>query len=227
MTIIELGTIILLAVATAYGTWRLLRRHRMRETNAGRDPRSASFASAAASTLLAMKVDPLVGAETVIYLPVGDGLYMSRTSSTKARSWRRTLTDWLHRGAIVNVIVTIPNEAARDAWQRMEKDFPDRFHYYELDRNRAPPELASEIAKLDTYHPILVVNGEGDGAPGAMWIEQYHPIEFLIRLRRAICGPGRDQDGRALRQVPGALPSAPAGQPRAFRDKAFESRVNR
>src|SRR4051794_38025322 len=109
MTVIEFATLLLLAVVTAIGTWRLLRRHRRRELEAGRDPRSGSFASAAASTLLALKIDPLVRAGSVIYMPVGDGLYLTRTNPAKAKAWKRTLGSWMSRGATIHVIVTVPN----------------------------------------------------------------------------------------------------------------------
>lgn len=176
MTVIELGTFMVLAVVTSFGVWRLMRHQRRRELEAGRDPRSGTFASAAASTLLAMKVDPLVDAGSTIYLPVGDGLYMQRANLVKANAWKRVLKDWMRRGATLNILVTLPNDAARKAWRPFEKEFPYQFHYYELDRSTAPAELATEIARLDTYHPVLVVNPDGETAPGAMWIEQYHPL---------------------------------------------------
>ena len=179
MTYIELGTFILLAGVTTIGLWRLTRRQKLRELELGRDPRSSVYASAAASTLLAMKIDPLVRAGSVIYMPVGDGLYMHRTTSAKANAWRRTMKGWLRRGATLNIIVTLPNTAAREAWQPLEKEFPNLLHYYELDRASASPEMAKEIGRLDTYHPIVLVNSGGEavpGAPGAMWIEQYHPL---------------------------------------------------
>lgn len=175
MTAIELGTFVLLACVSAFGFWRLSRHQTQRELEAGRDPRSSTHASAAASTLLAMKIDPLVGAGTVIYMPVGDGLYMQRTSAAKARAWQRTLKEWMRRGATLNVIVTLPNAEARAAWQPLEKAFPRLFHYIELERASAPPDIAEQIARLDIYHPVLVVNATGPAAPGAMWIEQYHP----------------------------------------------------
>jgi hypothetical protein len=176
MTIIESVTFVVLALATLLGTWRLRRRHRLNEDAAGRDPSSGSFASAAASTLLALKFDPLVGAHSIIYMPVGDGLYMSRTSSRKARAWRKVLNDWLSRGATINVIVTAPNASAGKAWRAFEAQHGN-FHYFVLDRQQAPADLAREIESLDTYHPILLVSSPGAGAPEAMWIEQYHPMD--------------------------------------------------
>jgi hypothetical protein len=101
---------------------------------------------------------------------------MHRTNSAKARAWKRVLREWMRRGATINIIVTLPSQDARNAWRPFEKTFPERFHYYELDRASAAPDLGKEIARLDTYHPVLIVNPDGDAAPGAMWIEQYHPV---------------------------------------------------
>ena len=176
MTTIELVTLIALLAFTAYASWRLLSRHRKMELEAGRDPHSHSFASAAASTLLSLKLDPLVGPGSVLYLPVGDGRYLSRATPAKARAWRQTLVDWLQRGATIHVINTIPNRTAKEMWEQLGRNHRD-FHYHELDRDRAEPKVAREIARLDTYHPIVLVNRSGSAKPGAMWIERCHPID--------------------------------------------------
>jgi hypothetical protein len=174
MTTLELGTFILLLLVTLIGTWRLVHRQRQDELQAGRNPGSASFASAAASTLLALKLNPLVGPKSMLFLPVGDGMYPARTGVLKGRAWRRTLEDWLRRGAIINLIVTVPNASARETWRALERF--QNFRYFELDRHLATPELAGQIARLDTYHPILLASTDGSG-PQAMWIEQYHPLD--------------------------------------------------
>jgi hypothetical protein len=174
MTTLELGTFIVLLLVTAIGTWRLLARQRQDELQAGRAPGSASFASAAASTLLALKLDPLIGPKSVLFLPVGDGMYPARTGMVKGRAWRRTLESWLSRGAIINLIVTVPNASARETWRALERF--RNFRYYELERHLATADLAGQIARLDTYHPILLASTDGSG-PQAMWIEQYHPLD--------------------------------------------------
>jgi hypothetical protein len=176
MTTIELITFAALIVFTTYSSWRVVSRHRKMEVRTGRDPHSVSFASAAASTLLSLKLDPLVGAGSVLYVPVGDGRYLSRTTPAKARAWRRTLVDWLERGATIHVINTVPNRTAREMWERLGSKHRD-FFYHEFDRYRAEPTLAREIARLDTYHPIVLVNRSGSATPGAMWIERYHPVD--------------------------------------------------
>jgi hypothetical protein len=101
---------------------------------------------------------------------------MSRTSSSKAKAWRKALNKWLSRGATINIIVTAPNATAGEAWRAFEAQHGN-FHYFELDRLQAPPDLAREIESLDTYHPILLVSSPGAGAPQAMWVEQYHPMD--------------------------------------------------
>jgi hypothetical protein len=176
MATIELATFLALAVFTVAVSWRLVRRHRRMELDVGRDPRSGSLASAAASTLLCLKLDRLVGAGSVLYLPVGDGRYPLRTTPAKARAWRRTLVEWLDRGATIHVISTIPNRTSKELWEQLGRNHRD-FYYHELDRDRADPKVAREVARLDTYHPIVLVNRSGPGKPGAMWIERYHPID--------------------------------------------------
>jgi hypothetical protein len=177
MTLIELATLGVLVLVTVLGTWRLMRSQRRREIAAGKDPRSGSFSSAAASTTLALKIDPLVSLGATIYLPVGDGLYPERTSASKSRAWKNALLNWLERGATLNMIVTVPNSDARALWLPLEQAHPQLFGYYELDRSKASPEIAREIARLDTYHPIIIVCDQGPASPGAMWIEQYHPLD--------------------------------------------------
>jgi hypothetical protein len=86
------------------------------------------------------------------------------------------LRTWLERGASIHVITTLPNRTAKELWAKLGEGFAD-FHYHELERGVAEPRVAREIARLDTYHPIVLVNRGGTAKPGAMWIEQNHPID--------------------------------------------------
>ena len=36
--------------------------------------------------------------------------------------------------------------------------------------------LKPQIKRLDTFHPVLLINPNGSSVPGAMWIEGFHAI---------------------------------------------------
>ena len=62
-------------------------------------------------------------------------------------------------------------------WQPLKNEYSDLFHVYFLHRDRAAEATRAQIESLDTFHPVIVINQKGtDAFPGAMWIEQNHPI---------------------------------------------------
>jgi hypothetical protein len=81
-------------------------------------------------------------------------------------------------GAVVNIVITNPIRETISEWQPLKDRYPTTLRVYLLDREKANPELRQQIAKLDTFHPVILINPkDSKNAPGAMYIEPFHPIE--------------------------------------------------
>lgn len=184
---------------------------RARHSWAMRSKGSRRFQEAAAASLVVAKFDHLVMAAAAdakegvrnlpeIFIPTGDGLYLIRTDGRKADLWRDALQRWLKWGARITMIVTIPSGEARALWEPLtSKAYAGTLKIVFLHRDKAPTsEYGSEIGKLDTFHPCLLVTGmQENGWPtGAMWIENYHAvgspiaqkIEFIAPKEAAVDG---------------------------------------
>jgi hypothetical protein len=114
-----------------------------------------------------------------VYLPAGKGLYPKRVGGRKGSAWKITLQRWRKNGATVHLIVTLPNKKAKDLWWPLVKECAPDFHVHLLDRELANAEDRADIERLDTFHPVLLVNSSGDSRPGAMWIERDHPVDSI------------------------------------------------
>jgi hypothetical protein len=120
------------------------------------------------------------GAE--VFIPTGDGLYPTRVKQSRGIEYKHGLLNWLKdKHATIHIFITIGADSACQEWQSIKDAYPDQFHLYLLRPERAegPDKDATKsiIEKLHTFHPALLVNPkDSDQYPGAMWIENNHPV---------------------------------------------------
>lgn len=145
------------------------------------DDRSRVIPVAGCGSLFVPQLDKLVGSRSVLYIPSGDGLYPTRRKRARNRTYQDGLAQWLARGAVIHLIVTIPNDEVATVWHPLKALYPDRLHVHLLDRSRAAGPSAAQtrakIEQLDTFHAAILLNPPGTAsAPGALWIEANHPV---------------------------------------------------
>jgi hypothetical protein len=125
-------------------------------------------------------LDPFIQGGSTVYIPASDGLYVTVISRLWRWRYNRGLRRWLRRGANVHLVITRTTDHCREIWQRVIDKYPLTFHLHLLNREKAigvgADSLRFQIDRLDTFHPVLVVNSRGPFVPGAMWIEGYHPV---------------------------------------------------
>jgi hypothetical protein len=140
--------------------------------------RSTEYRVARTGSMLVPSFDPYVEKGAWIFIPSSDGLYATLTSL--GGEYRKGLMGWLERGANISVVVCRPNADCCQEWQPFVDAFPQTFHLYQLNREALTGPNADlmrlQIERLDTFHPVILVNPKGSKFPGAMWIEGYHGI---------------------------------------------------
>lgn len=139
-------------------------------------PWSARFNIAKASTNLRKKLKNVVGPGVEILMPVGRGCYALLISNSARRSWENTIAEWMSIGVRLTVFITASNAKGTEYWSALTERYPC-ITVLVLDRELASPEDATEIERLDQFHPVLVLK---DGLPLAMWIENFHPLDSRI-----------------------------------------------
>jgi hypothetical protein len=142
--------------------------------------KSTIYEVARTGSMLVPSLDPFIQGGSTVYIPASDGLYVTVISRLWRWRYNRGLRRWLRRGANIHLIITRPSEHCREIWQRVIDKYPLTFHLHLLNREKAggpgADSLRVQIDRLDTFHPVLVVNSQGPFVPGAMWIEGYHPV---------------------------------------------------
>jgi len=172
--VIQLCSVLLFLAVSYWWFWTWADRE---QRNALINTASTQYRVARTGSMLIPSFDPFVEKGASIYIPTSDGLYATLTSL--GDQYRKGLMSWLRRGATVHVVVTRPGPQCRAEWQVFIDAFAETFLLHELDREALSADdalLKSQIQKLDTFHPVLLINPCGGAIPGAMWIEGFHAI---------------------------------------------------
>ena len=131
--------------------------------------------------MLVPLLDPYVGAGSVLFVPSGDGNYLTRNRKHVNERYKNALIRWLERGAVIHIIITWLDGRDDTPWRELKTRFPEKLHVNFLDRTRVSGPQAGQtrdaIKRLDTYHAVVLLNArDTDGYPGAMWLEANHPL---------------------------------------------------
>lgn len=175
-----LGIVVFLLLA-AFFSWRYfgyprrIREQEFRETGLT----GMTFQVAGAGTMFVPRFNKLVEDGSVLHLPSGDGGYPGRNNTRGGQAYVTALTEWVRRGAKINVYVTEESPEAAARWKTVKGKFPDSVRVFLLDKDvtegSEARSLAHAISALATYHPVVLEVPTGRHAPGAMWIEAHHP----------------------------------------------------
>ena len=175
--VIQFACILALLAASYWWFWTWGDRE---QRNALIKMESAEYPVALTGSMFVPSFDPYVTKEGTVYLPVTDGLYPTRITPKKRGNYLGGLRGWLQRGAKIEMFVTRPEPRCVDEWASLVDEFPDRFRLHLLDRNQvAGPDaekIKSQIERLDTFHPVILVDSSDVARPGVMWIEGHHPV---------------------------------------------------
>lgn len=195
MTSAEIVQLILVIGVAAYIYWRWVMSQNDREARlASKQRGSTTYEVTQTGSLFVPRFDPYVHEGDKIYIPTGDGLYVWRIKKERAAAYKAGLKTWLERGAIINLIITSPSAPAQSEWQPLKDQHPDTFNVYFLDRQKVSGPTANttrlQIGTLDTFHPVILIAApDSESAPGAMWIEDLHPMESKYAYRVDFVAP--------------------------------------
>ena len=191
-----------------YIVYRWVWWHRGRDKTAFDHGRSCAYPVAQTGSQWVPQFDLGVVPGTEIYVPAGDGLYVTKIKDSRADQLRSAMRRWLReRQAIVNMIITVDEPAtvarAVHEWQMLKNEYPDRFCLYILHRAKvrgeSEKELRDQIAALDTFHPVLLINHK-DPSKSAMWIEGYHPVGSKFAYHVEYVAPEQASQDERLEQ---------------------------
>jgi hypothetical protein len=132
---------------------------------------SSRFITASASTNLCKKLKPVLRAGDEILMPSGYGRYPLALRETARKNWERQIGDWTGEGILFTLIITTPNEAGERYWQKLVDALSPNLKVFILDQSAASAEDSLDIARLHTFHPVLVSRGS---EPLGMWLEGAH-----------------------------------------------------
>jgi len=174
------GLIILLLMGISYW-WFWSSKERLLR-NACVIDRSFKYDVTHTGSMFVPSFDRFITTGAEVFIPTGDGLYTRRVKQKRGIAYKQGLLHWLgDKKATIHIVITVELDSACEEWQSIKDAYPDQMHLYLLRPERAEgpdrDRTISLIKALNTFHPALLVNPKGSAeSPGAMWIENNHPI---------------------------------------------------
>jgi hypothetical protein len=132
---------------------------------------SSRFITASASTNLCKKLKPVLRAGDEIIMPAGFGRYPLALSEKARNAWERQIQEWTREGIQFTLVITTPNAPGERYWQKLVDTLSPNLKVFVLDQTAASPDDSVDIARLHTFHPVLVIRGSD---PLGMWLEGAH-----------------------------------------------------